>query len=329
MRCSAVGVIVTLTLSLLAGPLTVTAQPRSTVPRIGILAPGTITQVANTFWEPFLQGLRDLGYVEGQNLVVEYRFAAGQPERLPALAAELVRLPVDVLVTAGPGAPAAKQMTATIPIVFTVFADPVGEGLVTSLARPGGNITGLSIMAPDLVAKRLELLTDVVPGLRHLALLWHPDRPVHARLVQEHHAAAAQAGIHLEVLEVHSPLEFDRAFRTMGDKGVEAAIILDEALFNDERTRLATIAAQRQMPAMYGHRGYVEAGGLLSYGPNFAALHRRAATFVEKILKGAKPGDLPVEQPTTFELVINLKTAQTLGLTIPPLLLFQADAVLK
>jgi putative ABC transport system substrate-binding protein len=184
-------------------------------------------------------------------------------------------------------------------------------------------------MAPDLAAKRLELLTEVVPGLRRLAILWNPSRPAHAIQIQEIQAASARGGLHLEVLEVHSPPEFDRAFLTMGEQGVGAAIILDEALFYDERTRLATLAAQRQMPAIYGHRGYVDAGGLLSYGPNFTELHRRAATFVDKILKGAKPGDLPVEQPTKFELVINLKTAQALGLTMPPLLLFQADEVIK
>jgi putative ABC transport system substrate-binding protein len=325
---SAVGCIVTLTLSLLTAPITVTAQPRSTVPRIGILTSGTITEV-DPLWEAFRQGLRDLGYVEGQNLVLEYRFAAGQNERLPALAAELVQLPVDVLVTAGSGALAAKHATATIPIVFLVFADPVGEGLVASLARPGGNVTGLSIMAPDLAVKRLELLTEVVPGLRRLAILWNPSRPAHAIQIQAIQAAAAREGLHLEVLEGRSPQEFDRTFRTMGDKGVGAVIILDEALFYHERTRIVTLAAQSHIPAMYGHRGYVDAGGLLSYGPNFTALHRQAATFVDKILKGAKPGDLPVEQPTTFALVINLKTAKALGLTMPPLLLFRADEVIQ
>ena len=326
MWCSAVGLIVTLTLSLLAAPLAAQAQRPGKSPRIGILH---LSTAADSLSEAFEQGLRDLGYVVGKNLVLEYRFAAGQFERLPALAAELVQLPVDVLVTAGPGALAAKQATATIPIVFPVFADPVGEGLVASLARPGGNVTGLSIMGTDLAAKRLELLTAVVPGLRRLALLWNPDRPGHALQIQEIHAAAAQGGIHVDVLEVRSPLEFDRAFLTMGDTGVGAAIIIDEVTFFNERTCLAALAAQYQIPAMYGHRGYVDAGGLLSYGPHFAALFRRAATFVDKILKGAKPGDLPVEQPTTFELVINLKTAQTLSLTIPPLLLFQADEVIK
>ena len=327
MWCSAVGVIVTLTLSLLAAPLT--ALPRSTVPRIGILFQDTIAEVSTPLWEAFRQGMRDLGYVEGKNIVLEYRFAARQYERLPELAAELVRLPVDVLVTAGAGALAAKQATATIPIVFTVFGDPVGEGLVASLARPGGNVTGLSIMAQDLAAKRLELLTEVVPGLRRIAILWNPRRSAHAIQIQEIQAASARGGLHLEVLEVRSPPEFDRAFLTMGDKGVGAAIILDEALFYNERTRIATLVAQRQMPAIYGHRGYVDAGGLLSYGPNFAELNRRAATFVDKILKGAKPGDLPVEQHTKFELVINLKTAQALGLTMPPLLIFRADEVIK
>jgi putative tryptophan/tyrosine transport system substrate-binding protein len=327
MWCSAVGFIVMLTLSLLAAPLTATAQPRSTVPRIGILAPGG--EASDPLWEAFRQGLRDLGYVEGHNMPIEYRSGEGQHERLPALAAELVWLPVDVLVTAGQGAPAAKHATATIPIVFTVFADPVGEGLVASLARPGGNVTGLSLMAHDLAAKRLELLTEVVPGLRRMGILWHPGRLGHAIQIQEIHAAAAREGIPLEVVEVRSPQDFDRAFLTMGEKGVSAAIILDEALFYDERIRIATLAAQSQMPAIYGHRGYVDAGGLLSYGPNFPELFRRAATFVEKILKGAKPGDLPVEQPTTFALVINLKTATALGLTMPPVPLFRADEVIK
>jgi ABC-type uncharacterized transport system substrate-binding protein len=269
------------------------------------------------------------GRVEGENIVLEYCFAVGQDERLPALAAELVRLPVEGLVTAGAGALAAKHATATIPIVFTVLADPVGEGLVASLARPGGNVTGLSLMAQDSAARRLELLTAVVPGLSRIAILWNPGRPGFARQIQEIHAASARRGLHLEVLEVCSPPEFDRAFLAMGDKGVGAAIMLDDGMFYNERTRLVTLAAQRQIPAIYGHRGYVEAGGLLSYGPNFTELFRRAATFVDKLLKGAKPADLPVEQPTTFALVINLTTAQALGLTIPPALLFQASEVIR
>jgi putative tryptophan/tyrosine transport system substrate-binding protein len=330
---SAVGVIVTLTLSLLAEPLTVTAQPRSTVPRIGILAPGGVGSPAwnrtDPWWEAFQQGLRDLGYVEGQNIRIEYRSGEIQDERLLALATELVRLPVDVLVTAGPGAVAAKQATATIPIVFAVFADPLAEGLVASLARPGGNVTGQSLMGTDLAAKRLELLMELVPGLRRLAVLWNSGRPRFASQIHEIHTASASRGLSLDVLEVRSPPAFDRAFRTMSEQGVGAAILLDEAMFHQERTRLTALAAQHQIPAMYGHRDYADAGGLLSYGPHFPALFRRAATYVDKILKGAKPEDLPVEQPMKFELVINLTTAQTLGLTLPPSLLFQADEVLK
>jgi len=321
-----VGIIVTFALSLLGMPLAAQAQRPGKIPRIGLLY---TSAAADSLGEAFVQGLRDLGYMEGKNIVLEYRFAAGQFERLPALAAELVQLPVDVLIAPGACALAAKHATATIPIVFPVFADPVGEGLVTSLAQPGGNVTGLSMMSTDLVAKRLELLTAVVPGLRRLAVLWNAGRPAFMRQIQELQAASAKQGIPLAVLEVRSPQEFDRAFRTMGEQDVGAAIMLDDGMFYDARTRLATLAAQHQIPAMYGHRAYVEAGGLLSYGPNFPELFRRAATYVDKILKGAKPGDLPVEQPTTFELVINLKTAQALSLTIPPLLLFQADEVLK
>jgi putative ABC transport system substrate-binding protein len=321
-----IGLLITLALGLLWVPLAAQAQRPGKIPRIGVLHVGS---AANSLDEAFEQGLRDLGYVEGHNIRIEHRFAEGQHERLPALAAELVQLPVDVLVTSGPGALAAQHATATIPIVFEAFADPVGEGLVASLARPGGNVTGLSLMAQDLAAKRLELLTAVVPGLRRLAILWNPARPGFARQTQEIQAASARGGLHVEVLEVRSPPEFDRAFLTMVETGVGAAIMLDDAVFYNERTRLATLAAQRQMPAIYGHRGYVEAGGLLSYGPNFPERFRRAATFVDKILKGAKPADLPVEQPMTFALVINLKTATALGLTNPPTLLFQADEVIR
>ena len=268
MWCSAVGVIVTLALSLLAAPLMVTAQQRSTVPRIGILNPGPLTE-PNPFWEPFRQGLRDLGYVEGQNIRIEYRSGESQDERLLARATELVQLPVDVLVTAGPGALAAKQATATIPIVFAVFADPLAEGLVASLARPGGNVTGQSLMGTDLAAKRLELLTELVPGLRRLAVLWNSGRPRFASQIHEIHTASASRGLPVDVLEVRSPPEFAHAFRTMDEQGVGAAIVLDEAMFHQERTRLTALAAQHQIPAMYGHRDYADAGGLLSYGPHF------------------------------------------------------------
>ena len=326
MWCSTIRCIMTLMLSLLAASLAAQAQPREKIPLVGVLRP---TSPTDPLTEAFRQGLRDLGYVEGYNMRLEYRFAEGQSERLPALAAELVRLPVDVLVTDGPGALAAKHATNLIPIVFAVSPNPVEEGLVASLARPGGNITGFSVMTPELAGKLLELLREIVPGILRMAIVWNPGRLTHAIAVKETTAVAARGGIHLEVVEVRSPQEFDRAFQTIVDKGVGAAIILDDALFYNERTSIVELAAQRQMPAIYGHRGYVEAGGLLSYGPNFTELFRRAAIVVDKILKGIKPGELPVEQPTQFALVINLKTAQALGLTLPPMLLFQADEVIK
>jgi putative ABC transport system substrate-binding protein len=307
-------------------PLAAQAQPRGKIPLVGVLRP---TSPTDPLTEAFRQGLHDLGYVEGHNIRLEYRFAEGQYERLPELAAELVRLPVDVLVTDGPGAVAAKHATDLIPIVFAVSSHPVEEGLVASLAQPGGNITGLSIMAPEFAGKRLELLREIVPGIPRTAILWNSDRRGHAIQIKEFQAVAARGGIHLEVLEVPHPQEFDRAFLTMVEKGVGAAIMLDDAMFYNERTRIATLAAQSQLPTMYGHRGYVEAGGLLSYGPNFTERFRRAATYVDKILKGAKPADLPVEQPTTFALVINLKTAKVLGLTMPPALLLLADEVIQ
>ena len=329
MWLSAVGVLVTFTLGILTAPLTADAQAPTKVHRIGRLSPGSPPAGLDPHVEAFQQGLRDLGYIEGQNIAIEYRYAEGQFTRLPELAAELVQLPVDVLVTDGVGALAAKHATATIPIVFAVFAHPVEEGLIASLARPGGNVTGLSAMALELAAKRLELLREVMPGIGRMAILWNAGRRGHALQIEEMHAASARMGIHLDVLEVRDPQEFDHAFLSMVAKGVGAAIVLDSAMFFDARPRLADLAAQSQMPVMYGTRGFVDAGGLLSYGPNFPALFRRAATYVDKILKGAKPADLPVEQPTKFELVINLKPAKALGITMPPLLLFQADEIIR
>jgi len=333
MRVTAIGLIGLLMLTGLLGPLPTSAQVPEKIPRIGVLALGAADSPTckrtDPLWEAFEQGLRDLGYIEGQNMRIEYRCGDFQREQLVARAAELARLPVDVLVTAGPGALAAKEATTTIPIVFAVAADPLGGGLVASLARPGGNVTGQSLMGTDLAAKRLELLTELVPGLRRLAVLWNPDRPRFASQIQEIHTASASRGLSLDVLQVRSAPEFDHAFRTMGDTGVGGAIILDDAMFHQERTRLTTLAAQRRIPAIYGHRDYAEVGGLLSYGPHLPTLFRRAATFVDKILKGAKPEELPVEQPTKFELVLDLKTAQALGLTVPPLLDAQADEVIE
>ena len=319
-----IGLAAVLALGLLA-PLAADAQQAGRIPLVGVLRP---TSPTDPLTDPFRQGLRDLGYVEGHNIRLVYRFAEGRYERLPGLAAELVRLPVDVLVTDGPGAIAAKHATDTIPIVFTISAHPVEDGLVASLARPGGNITGLSALDLDLAGKRLELLREIVPSLRRMAIVWNPGRLGHAVQVKELQAVTSKGGIQLEIAEVRNPQELDRAFRTLVAKKVGAVTVFDDAMFFQERTRITELAAQSQMPAMYGYRGYVEAGGLLSYGANRAELSRRAAIFVDKILKGVKPADLPIEQPTKFELVINLKTAKALGLTIPQSILVRADEII-
>jgi len=265
--------------------------------------------------------------------VIEYRDAEGKSERLPALAAELVALKVDVIFAGGtPQALAAKQATRTLPIVFATAADPVGSGLVTSLARPGGNVTGLSILAPALVGKRLELLTQALPGVSRVAVLWQPgghDERTDNDILKEAGVAARVLGVRLQFVEVRGPADFDRAFSDMTRARAGALTVLTGIMFLNERRRLVDLTAKNRLPAVYGGRDFVDAGGLLSYGPNLADLYRRAATYVDNILKGAKPGDLPVEQPTKFELVINLKTAKALGLTIPPSLLQRADQVIE
>jgi putative tryptophan/tyrosine transport system substrate-binding protein len=325
---STIGGIVTLILSLLTAPLTSQAQPAAHVPRLGLLIPSSFSAVASRI-EAFRHGLRDLGYVEGRNITLEYRFADGQADRLPALVAELVRLPVDVLVVDGTTAiRRAQHATTTIPIVMAVSGDPVGEGLVASLARPGGNITGLSSRAPELSGKRLELLKEAVPHFSRVAALWHRDAPVGSYL-QETQAAAQALGLQLQALAVRSPDEFDQAFAEMTRAHADALVLIPSALFFSHRTQLGTLAMQHRLPTMFLEREFVEAGGLMAYGPSLADLSRRAATYVHKILQGAKPADLPVEQPTKFELIINLKTAKELGLTIPSAVLFQADKVMK
>jgi len=321
----------TLASGLLAAPLTVEAQQAAKVVRIGYLAANLAA--SPHLREAFLQGLRDLGYVEGRNVVIEYRDAEGKYERFPALATELVALKVDVIVvTSTPSAVAVKQATRTIPIVFTWAADPVGSGLVTSLARPGGNITGSSFFAPDLVGKRLDLLKRALPGVSRVAALWHPGDYVERMekdMLTETDRAARALGLRLQVVEARGPEDFDRAFSDMTRARADAVTVQSTNIFFIERRRLVDLAAKNRLPAMYLTREFVDAGGLMSYGPNVADLHRRAATYVDKILKGAKPGDLPVEQPTKFELVINLKTAKALGLTIPPALLQRADQVIE
>ena len=319
-------------LALGAAPFTAEAQQATKVARIGYLANNPAT--SPYLRETFLQGLRDLGYVEGRNLVIEYREAEGKADRLPALAAELVALKVDVILAAGSTLTArvAKEATTTIPIVFAAVGDPVGSGLVTSLARPGGNVTGLSSFGAELVGKRLELLKQAVPGVDRVAVLWFPGalgERTDKDMLREAEAAARALGVRLQVVEARGPADFDRAFSDMTRARAGALTVLPANMFLREHRRLVDLAAKNRLPAVYTSREFVDAGGLMSYGANQPDLFRRAATYVDKILKGAKPGDLPVEQPTKFELIINLKTAKDLGLTIPQSVLARADEVIQ
>jgi putative ABC transport system substrate-binding protein len=315
----------------LAAPLAAEAQQAVKVARIGFLA--TNLAANPRLPEAFRQGLRDLGYVEGRNVMVEYRDAEGKLERLPALAAELVALKVDVIVAPGtPQALAAKHTTRTLPIVFTAAGDPVTDGLVTSLARPGGNVTGLSTIGPDLVGKCLEQLTQAVLGVSRVAVLWHPgafSERTEKDMLKGADIAGRALGAQLQFVEARGPENLDRAFSEMTTARARALAVLPSSMFVSERRRLVDLAAKSRLPAVYPQRDFVDAEGLMAYGPNVADLFRRAATYVDKILKGTKPGDLPIEQPTKFELVINLKTAKALGLTIPSALLARADQVIE
>jgi putative tryptophan/tyrosine transport system substrate-binding protein len=320
--------LVTLALGLVVVPLA-DAQPVGKVPRIGVL--GLRPPAAFVFQiEAFRQGLRELGYIEGQDLAIEYRYAEGNLEQLPALAAELVHLPVDIIVTwTTPAIQAAQQATTTIPIVMAASGDPIRTGFVESLARPGGNITGLTILSAELSAKRLELLTQLVPGLARVAVLWTPANPAIVPEWQATQEAARRLGVQAQSLEIQGPDDFAKAFAAATQEHAQALYQTTDALFARHRDQILDFAAKSRLPASFHSRPFVEAGGLMSYGPNHAALWHRAATYVHKILRGATPADLPVEQPTTFELVINLKTAQALELTIPPTLLFQATEVIR
>ena len=321
-----IGLAVVLAASLTLASLgTAAAQPAGTVPRVGYLNPGSSSDpVRQRRLEALRQGLRELGYVEGQNIALELRWAEGKYDRYPALAADLVRLKVDVIVAQGGAATkAAQRSTRTIPIVMSTVIDPVGSELVASLARPGGNVTGLSLMASDLVAKQLELLKEVVPRVSRLALLWNPANPGSAPQLREAEAAARALGVRLQTQEARVSQEIDSAFAAMTRERAGAVVILVDAIFTNQRRPIAELAATRRLPSVYGVGEYAEAGGLMVYGANLLDLERRVATFVDKILKGAKPGDLPVERPTRFELVINTKTAKTLGLTIRPVLLLR------
>jgi putative ABC transport system substrate-binding protein len=330
MRLSTIGLMLTLALSILAAPLAAETQQAAKIPRIGYLSPSSPADPrTQRFLEAFRQGLRKLGWVEGQQIAIEYRWAEERPKRLADFARELVSLNVDVIVASTTSASLrAKQATETIPIV-SVAVDPVATGLVTSLAHPGRNITGLSMMAPDLIGKQMEILKELVPTLSRVALLWNPNNVSNVPQLQQAQETAQALKVRLQPLEVRGLSELDSAFATMTKEQADAVIVLVDSMLVQHRTRLADLAAQSRLPAVYGLDDHAEAGGLLAYGPNVTDLHRLAATYVDKILKGAKPADLPVEQPMKFELVINLKTAQTLGLTMPPSLLMLADEVIR
>jgi putative tryptophan/tyrosine transport system substrate-binding protein len=321
--------LITLALGFLVVPLAAEGQPVGRLPRIGFLGNSTAALEANLVG-PFREGLRDLGYVEGQNILIEYRWAEGKYERLPELISDLIRLNVEMIVTAGtPASLAVKKATTSIPLVMSAVGDPVGTGLITSLARPGGNVTGITAMAADLEGKRLELLREVVPTLSHVAVLWNPASPFQVVAEQEVQAAAQALRIKVLSLAVQAPEQFDHAFATIRREQPEALNVLADRLFLHHRGRIMDFAINHGLPGVHAYRELVEAGGLMSFGPSYAEMHRRAAYYVDKILKGAKPADLPVEQPTKFELVISLKSAQALGLTISPTLLFQATEVIR
>jgi putative tryptophan/tyrosine transport system substrate-binding protein len=312
-----------------AWPITAHAQQPARLPRIGILWPNPLA-ASGHFVDAFQQGLGELGYVGDQNMMIEFRSAEGRMERLPDLAAELVRLPVDVIQTAtSPTIRAAQQATRTIPIVMGNSQDPVSEGFVASLARPGGNITGQTLFSPDLAAKRLQVLKDVVPTLTRVAVLWYVDDSALALSLRETVIAANSLRLEFRSLGVRGPGEFESAFRTATQENAGALIVLEDNLSFRYRAEIARLANGSRVPTMYGLREYAEAGGLIAYGPNLAQMYRRSATYVDKILKGAKPADLPVEQPVRFELLLNLKTARVLGLEFPPTLLAVTDEVIE
>jgi putative tryptophan/tyrosine transport system substrate-binding protein len=305
------------------------AQQPTKVPRIGFLG-ATYPSTNAARIEAFRQGLRELGYVEGKNIVIEYRWAEGKTERLPDLAAELVRLKVDIIVTAGPAVTRpVKEATSTIPIVMSFDNDPVGSGFVASLARPGGNITGLSALFPELSGKRLELLKEVVPMISRMAFFGTSTQPGTAQALRETELAAGAFGVQVQYLEVRDPKDIETAFQAARKGRADAVLVLSSPVIFSQRTQIADLAVKNRLPVIFPQSEYVEDGGLMSYAPNYADLFRRAATYVAKILKGAKPADLPVEQPKKFEFIINLKAAKQIGLTIPPNVLARADKVIR
>ncbi len=315
--------------TLLARGLPAHAQSPAKMPRIGVLHPGTPASAPQSV-EAFRQGLREHGYEEGKNIVVEHRYTETRLERVVEIAAEFVRLKVDVIVTSLDVATAeVKRQTQTIPIVMAISIDPVATGFVSSLAHPGGNVTGLSTMAPELAAKRLELLKEVVPGLSRVAFMWNTNVPGNLLEYKQAGDAARSMRLQLQSVEVSSVDDFERAFSALKTGGAEALIVAGSGLTSTNAGQIANLAMKHRLPSMVSSRDRVDAGGLMAYGPNLAEMWRRAAVYVVKILKGAKPGDLPIEQPTKFELIINLKTAKALELTLPPSLLRRADEVIQ
>jgi putative ABC transport system substrate-binding protein len=320
----------TLASGLLAAPRAAEAQQAGKVCRVGVLTNKASDPAEARLWQAFRSGLRERGWIEGQNILIEFRAAEGNTARLPELAADLVRLKVDLIVArASIWVQTAKEATSSIPIVFLVHADPVGTGHVASLARPGGNITGLAVLMTDLAPKMLELLISAVPMAKRIAVLWHPDTPSHAPALKALEEAGRTLRVQRQPVGMRTGAELEGAFAAMGRARAQAVLVLGTAIFLAERQRAVELAIKHRLPTMSNLEDVVEGGGLMSYGPNWDDLYRRGAIYVDKILKGAKPADLPVEQATKFELVINLKTAKALGLTIPPSLLLRADQVIE
>ena len=309
-------------------PQSAYAQQPTSPRRLGVLL--VLLSPESKEAQAFRQGLRDAGYAEGHEVVIEWRSAGGDYARVPALVADLVQRKVEVIVVISTvAAQAAKRATSAIPIVMAVVADPVGSGLVANLAHPGGNVTGLSTMTSELSAKRLQLLKEAVPGVTRVAVLWNPATPFHTKVVEDLKAVAPSLSIDLKFVSARTPEEFGPAFSAVSRAHAQALYVIDDPLFITHRTTLLKLAAKARLPVISGEKPFADAGGLISYGTNLGDLLRRSAGYVDKILKGAKPGDLPIEQPTKFELIVNLKTARALGLTIPEAVLLQADEVIR
>ena len=324
-RCGSVGILI---LSIFLGALgsATEAQQPPKMYRVGVLRGDS---VPNPSVETFQQAMRDLGYVEGRNIVIEYRYAAGKLDLLPKLAEELVRLNVDVIWAYGPAVPHAKKATKTIPIVISNVGDPVGLGLVASLAKPGGHITGLTTLSPELSGKRLEVLKEVIPKLSRVAFFGNSNAPANAQVLRETELAAAPLGLQIQYLDVQSAEEIEPAFKALSNGRAQAVLLQRNPLTANHHERVLELALKSRLPTLYADREFVEAGGLISYGADYIFMYRRVAHYIDKILKGTKPADLPIEQPTKFEMVINLKTAKQIGLTIPPAVLARADKVIK